>query len=183
MLLSAMRTIFTVFGRAADELLQKLIALIAQLAMDADLRRVVAANGRLLGHDEEVFERCHRIELVLADAREHRVDLGRVEPDEGPPESQGCFLIERGQSAHPLQGQLVVALAQQEVDVVRDASVFRTGRSLVGGNDRFDQRLEGMEIRRRQHLRGGRSEEHTSELRSQSNLVCRLLLEKKKKNK
>src|SRR2546427_4466255 len=29
---------------------------------------------------------------------------------------------------------------------------------------------------------GGRSEEHTSELQSQSNLVCRLLLEKKKKD-
>src|SRR2546427_4757652 len=33
--------------------------------------------------------------------------------------------------------------------------------------------------RAQQHLR--RSEEHTSELQSQSNLVCRLLLEKKKK--
>src|SRR2546427_7767680 len=33
------------------------------------------------------------------------------------------------------------------------------------------------------HLPGMvRSEEHTSELQSQSNLVCRLLLEKKKKN-
>src|SRR5438270_9621606 len=30
---------------------------------------------------------------------------------------------------------------------------------------------------------GARSEEHTSELQSQSNLVCRLLLEKKKKKK
>src|SRR2546430_8104298 len=30
--------------------------------------------------------------------------------------------------------------------------------------------------------RHSRSEEHTSELQSQSNLVCRLLLEKKKKN-
>src|SRR2546426_7266050 len=29
---------------------------------------------------------------------------------------------------------------------------------------------------------GGRSEEHTSELQSPCNLVCRLLLEKKKKN-
>src|SRR5436309_6620673 len=29
----------------------------------------------------------------------------------------------------------------------------------------------------------GRSEEHTSELQSRENLVCRLLLEKKKKNK
>src|SRR5438270_10473175 len=39
--------------------------------------------------------------------------------------------------------------------------------------------------RRRRRLRGDRhrrSEEHTSELQSQSNLVCRLLLEKKKKN-
>src|SRR2546430_15689822 len=33
-----------------------------------------------------------------------------------------------------------------------------------------------------QELYGVRSEEHTSELQSQSNLVCRLLLEKKKKS-
>src|SRR5688572_17775326 len=32
-------------------------------------------------------------------------------------------------------------------------------------------------------VEAGRSEEHTSELQSQSNLVCRLLLEKKKKKK
>src|SRR2546430_11318987 len=34
----------------------------------------------------------------------------------------------------------------------------------------------------RDELFQGRSEEHTSELQSQSNLVCRLLLEKKKTN-
>src|SRR5688572_1333001 len=34
-----------------------------------------------------------------------------------------------------------------------------------------------------EHLLAARSEEHTSELQSQSNLVCRLLLEKKKKKK
>src|SRR2546427_8339472 len=33
------------------------------------------------------------------------------------------------------------------------------------------------------HHGDGRSEEHTSELQSQSNLVCRLLLEKKKKRR
>src|SRR5205085_10799985 len=33
------------------------------------------------------------------------------------------------------------------------------------------------------HLKMNRSEEHTSELQSQSNLVCRLLLEKKKKKR
>src|SRR2546427_9328465 len=37
-------------------------------------------------------------------------------------------------------------------------------------------------VRRRRCLRCDRSEEHTSELQSQSNLVCRLLLEKKKKS-
>src|SRR5688572_31113528 len=35
--------------------------------------------------------------------------------------------------------------------------------------------------RQRDPVPGVRSEEHTSELQSQSNLVCRLLLEKKKK--
>src|SRR2546426_5656348 len=38
------------------------------------------------------------------------------------------------------------------------------------------------ESRRRAAARGGRSEEHTSELQSPCNLVCRLLLEKKKKD-
>src|SRR5690606_41564324 len=37
--------------------------------------------------------------------------------------------------------------------------------------------------RARRLARAGRSEEHTSELQSRENLVCRLLLEKKKKNK
>src|SRR5256886_9028611 len=41
-------------------------------------------------------------------------------------------------------------------------------------------RLRGALDRRRRHP--ARSEEHTSELQSQSNLVCRLLLEKKKMN-
>src|SRR2546430_7829543 len=38
-------------------------------------------------------------------------------------------------------------------------------------------------IRRSVRIGSGRSEEHTSELQSQSNLVCRLLLEKKKNKK
>src|SRR2546427_9454575 len=49
-------------------------------------------------------------------------------------------------------------------------------RSLTGG-DALVQVDEGR-VEKVHHLR--RSEEHTSELQSQSNLVCRLLLEKKK---
>src|SRR2546430_9235870 len=41
------------------------------------------------------------------------------------------------------------------------------------------QELHHRARRRRGHHRKTRSEEHTSELQSQSNLVCRLLLEKK----
>src|SRR2546430_6430738 len=44
-----------------------------------------------------------------------------------------------------------------------------------------NQRIDGPVAR--QCVGFERSEEHTSELQSQSNLVCRLLLEKKKKNK
>src|SRR2546430_12129131 len=40
-------------------------------------------------------------------------------------------------------------------------------------------RCQGKPCRRFVRVRDGRSEEHTSELQSQSNLVCRLLLEKK----
>src|SRR5688572_31191540 len=42
-----------------------------------------------------------------------------------------------------------------------------------------DPHPQAVDADRRSHRR---SEEHTSELQSQSNLVCRLLLEKKKKN-
>src|SRR5438270_1817738 len=43
------------------------------------------------------------------------------------------------------------------------------------------QRAALLEVIRQDYVRTARSEEHTSELQSQSNLVCRLLLEKKKK--
>src|SRR2546427_9265796 len=55
--------------------------------------------------------------------------------------------------------------------------------------DREEQEVPAVEDRDRQEVEhaevdaedGDRSEEHTSELQSQSNIVCRLLLEKKKK--
>src|SRR5258708_17084802 len=66
-------------------------------------------------------------------------------------------------------------------------------RSVLEGDTDLDRNLAAAGRARRhlaQHgLRGqrckgqGRSEEHTSELQSPDHLVCRLLLEKKKKNK
>src|SRR2546430_9937001 len=45
-----------------------------------------------------------------------------------------------------------------------------------------DVAAEPLHQGRAQRMKPVRSEEHTSELQSQSNLVCRLLLEKKKQN-
>src|SRR2546430_9871243 len=58
-------------------------------------------------------------------------------------------------------------------------TLFRSWRSIRSGS-------VSSPCRNRKELSGamaGRSEEHTSELQSQSNLVCRLLLEKKKKSR
>src|SRR2546427_11157900 len=53
------------------------------------------------------------------------------------------------------------------------------GSELVAAQ--FGLLLEFLSCLRGSELGESRSEEHTSELQSQSNLVCRLLLEKKKK--
>src|SRR2546427_5444079 len=55
------------------------------------------------------------------------------------------------------------------------------GRQQLGPADHPRERQ--LQVRRDAHAHLTRSEEHTSELQSQSNLVCRLLLEKKKKKK
>src|SRR2546427_4846616 len=57
-------------------------------------------------------------------------------------------------------------------------SGFEEGMALHGGLS-----WKVLRVRKPERLKRwiGRSEEHTSELQSQSNLVCRLLLEKKKK--
>src|SRR5436305_11001846 len=52
------------------------------------------------------------------------------------------------------------------------------GRHEVGRTKEIQMSKKNTETRR-----PGRSEEHTSELQSRPHLVCRLLLEKKKKNK
>src|SRR2546425_4118994 len=71
-----------------------------------------------------------------------------------------------------------------ETAMVRDA--LPPGRSPVF---HFTMYSEMLDLYRRDpaafglHLRVHRSEEHTSELQSLAYLVCRLLLEKKKKNK
>src|SRR2546430_10504224 len=75
-------------------------------------------------------------------------------------------------------GQLVHHLVVQRVELV--GSVDRDE-----GDGVADLEQEGLVAHGKEwyneNAERGRSEEHTSELQSQSNLVCRLLLEKKKK--
>src|SRR5205085_9027377 len=56
-------------------------------------------------------------------------------------------------------------------------TLFRSVHHECGDREGVEDLVESEPARR-----WVRSEEHTSELQSQSNLVCRLLLEKKKKN-
>src|SRR2546430_12612612 len=68
------------------------------------------------------------------------------------------------------------AVVEQRVAFAR-RSVADDGATLPS---RLYKELEEPALRVLHALLKGRSEEHTSELQSQSNLVCRLLLEKKK---
>src|SRR5215213_10511311 len=57
-----------------------------------------------------------------------------------------------------------------------------TGPGSPGGTFRRISDRGEVALEADSHTGGARSEEHTSELQSLTNLVCRLLLEKKKKN-
>src|SRR2546430_8916310 len=56
------------------------------------------------------------------------------------------------------------------------------GGSATPGLANAAEALQSAFVSVAERVRPARSEEHTSELQSQSNLVCRLLLEKKKRN-
>src|SRR5688572_28823708 len=73
--------------------------------------------------------------------------------------------------------RVAVTVGRRRVDVQIGRHPLFAVRHPFGRSDRAGQVLVF-----RCTLRRARSEEHTSELQSQSNLVCRLLLEKKKLN-
>src|SRR2546430_12238762 len=61
-------------------------------------------------------------------------------------------------------------------------TLFRSKHEIVDRTTRRQPAIDFVRLSDFGLERHSRSEEHTSELQSQSNLVCRLLLEKKKKN-
>src|SRR6266571_1975018 len=103
---------------------------------------------------------------VVLDALATKADLHVPIPDEGSyPADLRAFLL--ASFALGRQSQLIEVLralmAQAQIDPA------------------FWQRFRNAFLQRRRDALGIRSEEHTSELQSHVNLVCRLLLEKKKK--
>src|SRR2546427_7104124 len=70
--------------------------------------------------------------------------------------------------------------AEQAAEHIQRLARMRIGIGHGGGGHRIRAGQRRHLSLQRAH-RAVRSEEHTSELQSQSNLVCRLLLEKKKK--
>src|SRR2546430_3765645 len=75
-------------------------------------------------------------------------------------------------SVQPLEGRPGAGMAADEL--------FGEPVQLRGGDAGVDVAGDQRERARDDPAGGGRSEEHTSELQSQSNIVCRLLPEKKK---
>src|SRR2546430_14959616 len=131
----------------------------------------------------------------MEQACQPRKGLVPVTRDRPPDVNPG--LVESGPA--PLLG-VAVPIADEDVDQARRkqrARIRAVARvrcemvpHLLGARDPLGPREpdflvrihRGTLLQQSEHLleRGKRSEEHTSELQSQSNLVCRLLLEKKK---
>src|SRR2546427_10977275 len=87
-----------------------------------------------------------------------------------------------GVQPHQIAGSRITTMAWTKpgIDSPRMAAL-RAKKSSTLSWRTADRTPTGMPIRTATAIAITRSEEHTSELQSQSNLVCRLLLEKKKK--
>src|SRR5438034_1655052 len=88
------------------------------------------------------------------------------------------FALEAGEYLERLDGMLAKGDSPSADEIVRLARALR-GSALMGNQPAIARAAAGLEVL----ARAVRSEEHTSELQSHSDLVCRLLLEKKKKQR
>src|SRR5690606_18570374 len=136
-----------------------------------DLREVVLAQLLLLLHAERAVVGRHHLELVHAQGLPEELLVALVL---GAQRRGGDPL--RALELAPLltvRGQLIL---EAEVEVLRAGLAEHIGAASTGLRD-LHRRLLSRDV---DEVEGARSEEHTSELQSRENLVCRLLLEKKK---
>src|SRR3989475_9646242 len=113
-------------------------------------------------HGREQQYRDERGELSLPPA------LGRTDALPSGGQREGEYQYQRGELRHD------EASVRGVREIARSREVLKCQQRAAS---RRDQERRAADI---SAPHGNRSEEHTSELQSQSNLVCRLLLEKKK---
>src|SRR5256886_7969763 len=134
---------------------------------------VVAAECGVLPVAENPQDRAGR-HIPLHVARVPAISR-RKQPD-------ALFILAGGPGAAASAFYATVAGAFARIHRERDIVLVDQRGS--GGSNRLDCEADAQLLYRASEAEiaaGTRSEEHTSELQSQSNLVCRLLLEKKKK--
>src|SRR5438034_8356521 len=87
-------------------------------------------------------------------------------------------------SLHPLAPAYRLSAARHSARASANANAAtRAAASAISGRNRPVSADAGIVVVQAIGMRYTRSEEHTSELQSHSDLVCRLLLEKKKQHK
>src|SRR3989454_1008524 len=160
------------------------------------LRRVGAERDDVVGQEPDVLGLLHRLEESAHRRAQHAIgeargDLGaRAAAAERPALGQvgrrhrgtplALQLRAPGPVAAPSHSLTLAAFARSEPP--RAAPDRRLGgRDLLRQLELLRRLLEDLGRERLDVGHEGRSEEHTSELQSPCNLVCRLLLEKKKK--
>src|SRR5690554_1425428 len=148
------------------------------VVLEAFLGDVGDVHHRLAGQKMEAFDQLAFIVAQLLHQGACRLAFGKV-GDELFQQRLLChgFLVTAlGGAGNPLQ-LLFAAFQVGEDQLQIDDLDIALGIDVVGHVDHV------VVIEAAHHMGDGRSEEHTSELQSRPHLVCRLLLEKKKKNK
>src|SRR2546430_10552722 len=134
------------------------------------IRKLLAANRSEIAI--RIFRAANELGLrtVAIYSQEDRLALHRFKADEG---------YQVGAGKGPVEAYLdiagIIALAKE-----KEVEAIHPGYGFLSENPALARACEKAGI---VFIGPPRSEEHTSELQSQSNLVCRLLLEKKKKDR
>src|SRR3989475_7812774 len=156
---------------------------------------VISAGARRDRGQEVRFEKVGRRDLVAAVTAsgkiqpKKKVDISaditgritKIAVREGELVTKGQFLLQIDPTVYQANLQQAAAnmASSQAAAVQAKANRDQADRALQRTKE---LRTQSPNLVSQEQLEQARSEEHTSELQSQSNLVCRLLLEKKKKN-
>src|SRR5688572_19969008 len=142
----------------------------------SDRERLQATRISGVGRTAEcdLTRRVALIQCARASGRPRRTPSEIYRPADRARQGRGQRRIRRSQAGGDRSGE-PARHAEAAGRTARSEELARDGSWRAPGH-----RRRGVEARSRR-ARRERSEEHTSELQSQSNLVCRLLLEKKKK--